>query len=107
MCSNHLGVCSVVGIGQPSLGVDRGRTAHPRGGDGLPVGVVDQVAGGEHAVQRGGGGAVTDQHVALGVEVDGTAHQLGAGVVADRDEHTGHRQSGFLAGDHVVDAQAR
>src|SRR4051794_11018457 len=38
-------------LGQPALGVDRGGATRPGRGDGLPVGVVDQVTRGEHTVQ--------------------------------------------------------
>src|SRR5919109_4552883 len=47
----------VVAVGlQPSFGVDGGRAAGARRGHRLPVGVVDHVAGREHAVHAGGGG---------------------------------------------------
>src|SRR4051812_25312913 len=39
--------------GQPPLGVQGGGAARARGGDRLPVGVVDQVTRGEHARQVG------------------------------------------------------
>ena len=41
--------------GEVALGVERRLAAGAGGGDGLPVGVVDEVAGGEHAVEVGVG----------------------------------------------------
>ena len=55
--------------GEVALGVQGGLAAGAGRGDGLPVGVVDEVAGGEHAVRlvrRADAG----QDVALGVQVD-------------------------------------
>ena len=46
----------VVERGQLALGVERGGTAGAGGGDGLAVGVVDQVAAREDAGQVGAGG---------------------------------------------------
>ena len=47
-------------VGQPALGVERGRAAGAGSGDGLPVGVVDEVAAGEDAGDAGAvvGGAL-------------------------------------------------
>src|SRR5699024_1661821 len=59
-------------LGEPALGVDRGRTTSACGGDGLPIGVVHQVARGEHARNIGIGAAGllrVSQHVALVVQV--------------------------------------
>src|SRR3954465_8226525 len=52
--------------GQIVLDVDRGDAAGARGGNGLAVGRVHDVAGGEDAGQRGPGGAALDGDGALG-----------------------------------------
>jgi len=62
LCSNQVGVisgsrCGGGGFGEPTLGVDGSRTAGARGGDRLPVGVVDQVARREDAFDRRACGA--------------------------------------------------
>src|SRR2546430_14058133 len=63
--------CQVTGtgvLGQPALGVDRSGTAGAGRGDRLAVGPVDQVTGGEHALQVGVARAAAlrlGQHVAL------------------------------------------
>src|SRR3954447_15124822 len=85
--AGHLGVDRTVG--EPALGVDRGGAAGAGRGDGLPVGVVDQVTAGEHAGDRGVRAGRIDPHVALVVGLDLTADQLRARVVTDRDEHAG------------------
>lgn len=41
-------------FGQPAFGVDCGFAAHAGGSDGLAVGAVDHVAGGEYALDPGG-----------------------------------------------------
>src|SRR5687768_7940721 len=52
-------------VGEPALGVD-GRGASGAGrGDGLPVDVVDEVACGEHAGDRGAGARRLDLQVAV------------------------------------------
>src|SRR5258708_1912081 len=53
--------------GQPALGVERGRAAGAGGGDGLPVGAVDDVAGREDALDGGTRRRLVDQQVAVGV----------------------------------------
>src|SRR5512133_3625168 len=84
----------VVAVGlQPALGVDRGRAAGAGGGHRLPVGVVDDVAGREHAVDAGRGrGRVGRDDVAGLVELDLATEQVGVRGVADGHEHPGHRQ---------------
>src|SRR3954452_7917671 len=71
---------SVTVVGQPALRVERGRTAGAGSGDRLPVGVVDEVAAREHAVEVGAGGRCLDDDVTLGVEVDLAADELVAGI---------------------------
>src|SRR5699024_4667056 len=60
------------------------------GGDGLPVDVVGDVAGGEYAGDAGGGGlavqAAFDAVVAV-VHVELAGEDVGVGLVADGDEH--------------------
>ena len=46
------GALAVVGL-QPALGIDGGHAPRAGGGDGLPVGVVLDVAAGEHAAGSG------------------------------------------------------
>src|SRR4051812_30788080 len=70
---------SLVCFAEPALAVDGGRTPHTGSGDGLAVGVVDEIAGGEDAFDRRVGGAPHDLHVTLVVELDLTANQLGPG----------------------------
>ena len=93
-------------FGEPALGVDRGRTAAARGGDGLPVGVVDQVA----AAKTPSTDVLVVRpwtcDVAVVVELDLAADQVRAGIVADRDEHAGDGELGLFAGDGVAQAQA-
>src|SRR5258705_448259 len=58
------------------LGVEGRGAAGAGGGDGLPIRVVDDVAGGEHALDVGAGARRGDLHVALVVELDLPAEQL-------------------------------
>src|SRR5690348_476456 len=67
-------------VGQPALGVERGGTAGAGRGDGLAVGVVDDVAGREHAVDVGGGRRRGDLDVPVLVELDLALDQVGARV---------------------------
>jgi hypothetical protein len=89
--------------GQVALGVQRRCAAGAGGGDRLPVGVVDQVAGGEHAGDVGGGGVhLPYDDVAVGVQLDLSLDQLRARVVAHGDEQAGRREQLLLAGDPVA-----
>src|SRR5215211_6139018 len=92
-------------VAQVPLGVERGHTAGPGRGDGLPVGVVHEVAGGEHARHPGAGRLALRDDVAVHVDVDDPAHDLGLRLVADRDEGAGDRQVAGLA--RLGVAQAR
>ena len=67
-------------IGEEALGVEGRRAAGAGRGDGLTVGVVDEVAGGEDAPKVGGGAPGLDEDVALPAE--GHLEQL-AGAAAD------------------------
>src|SRR4051794_15857244 len=93
---------SAVVVGEPALGVERGGAARAGRGDGLAVGVVDEVAAGEHAVEVGARGRRLNDDVALAVEVDLAAHELVAGIVADRDEKAGRVEVRALAGEHAA-----
>src|SRR3954453_23183424 len=75
--------------GDEPLGVQCGRADGAGRGDRLPVRVVHQVAGGEHAGDVGAGARVLNLHVALVVDLDLVAEELAARVVADRDEDAG------------------
>src|SRR3712207_6848364 len=87
-------------VGEPALGVDGRGRAGARGGDGLPVDVVDHVAAGEHTVDVGAGARVLDLDVALVVQLELAGEQLAARVVPDRDEQPAHRHRlGGAAGD--------
>ena len=91
---------------QEALGVQGGRAAAAGSGDRLPVGVVDEVSGGEYAGQRHSAGQdprapALDQDVPRRVGVHLVAHQLGARVVPDRHEQSGHRQLPGGPGQHI------
>src|ERR1700760_2575963 len=80
--------------GQPALRVDGGRAPAAGRGDGLAVHVVDHVAAGEDALERGPGAPALDLEVAVGVDAELPGEQLAAGGVADGDEHAADRQHG-------------
>ena len=73
-------------VAQVPLGVQRRLAARAGGGDRLAVGVVDQVARGEHARAVGPRRAALDGHVAVLVDVDLPVHERRLRLVADRDE---------------------
>src|SRR4051812_44014711 len=75
---------------EPSFRVDRRAAPGARGGDRLPVGAVDQVAGREDAVQVRVRAAALGDDVAVLVQLDLPLHELAARVVADRDEEARH-----------------
>src|SRR5689334_12907057 len=89
-----------------ALGVERGGTAGAGGRDGLPISVVDDVAGGEYAFEVGFRGRRLHLHVALVVELELAAEELAARLVADRHEHPRGRQLALLAGRDVAHADA-
>ena len=78
ICAVVGGLVSVDQGGEVAFGVDGGLAAGGGGGDGLAVGVVDHVAGAEHAVEVGAGGGGVDLEVALGVETASTPWQAGS-----------------------------
>src|SRR5579862_4604568 len=73
-------------VGEEALGVERRHAAGPGGGDGLAVGVVGDVPGGEDSRDVGGCRAWLDQEIAALVEVELPLEQLGVGLVPDGDE---------------------
>ena len=91
--------------GEPALGVDGSGTAAAGGGDGLPVGVVDEVARGEHTVDRGVGGAALHHDVALVVEVDLAANQSARGSWPIATNTPVTASVALLAGHGVAQAQ--
>src|SRR2546423_4155140 len=89
---------------EPALGIDRRHAAAPRGRDGLPVDAVLDVPGDEDALDARAGAVGED--VAVRVEVQLPAEELGVRRVADRDEHRRGRERRGLPGDHVAHAHA-
>ena len=79
-------------IAQVPLGVQRRLAPGAGRGHGLAIGVIDQVAGREHAAQVGQRRPVLSDHVTVLVDVDLTLDQLGLGHVANRNERSGDRQ---------------
>ena len=84
-------------VAQVPLGVERGLAAGAGGGDGLAVGVVDEVAGGEDAGQVGPRRLALGDDVALVVDVDLAADDLRLRLVADRDERAADLERPSLA----------
>src|SRR5262245_57345514 len=89
---------------EPALGIDRRHAAVPGRGHGLPVAVVMDVAGDEHAFDLAVG-LIADDEVALGVDLQPVAERLGVGLVPDRDEDAVGRHDPLLAGGRVAQAQ--
>jgi len=75
--------------GEVALGVQGGGASRAGRGDGLPVVVVDQVAGGEDALEVRARGRGLDDDVTVFVGLDLTAYQLRTRVVPDGDEQSG------------------
>src|SRR5580704_969942 len=69
---------SVFLAGQPALGVQRRGAASAGRGDRLPVGVVDDIAAGEDALDGGPGGRLVDQEIPLRVGRELSGEQFGA-----------------------------
>src|SRR5690242_3138773 len=87
--SGDLGVGIDGVLSKPSLCVDRGGTPGSGSGNRLPVGPVDQVAGGEHPRHAGFRSRCLHQYVPVWVGVDLAADEVAARVVPDRHEHAG------------------
>src|SRR5476651_678764 len=71
--------------GQPPFGVEGGRTAGAGRGDGLAVGVIDEVAARKNTIEIGARRRLVDHDIAGGVKLDLAAEQFAARVVADCD----------------------
>src|SRR3954469_4217999 len=85
-------------VAQVPLGVERRRAPGAGRGHGLAVGVVDEVARGEHARAVRARRAALVDHVALVVGADLALDDARLRLVADRDEGAVHRQLLGLAG---------
>src|SRR5215207_2603653 len=92
--------------GEVVLGVERRGSTGTGGGDRLPVVRVDDVARSEHTGDRGLRAATLDCDGALGGEVELAVHEVGARVVADRDEEPVEVESTLLTGDGVAKGDA-
>src|SRR5436305_895837 len=91
-------------VAQVALGVERAHAAGASGGDGLAVGVVDDVADGEDALEVGAGGAGLGDDVAVLVGLDLALDDLRFRHVADRDEGVVGLDLLLLAGVDVAEA---
>ena len=76
------------------------------GGDRLPVDVVGDVAGGEHAGHRGGGGMAGGDDVAGRLHLQLAGEQLGGGRMPDGDEHAVDLALADRAGFQVLEPHA-
>ena len=85
-----------------AFGVEGGCGSGACGGDGLAVGVVDEVAAGEDAGPVGAGGGGCDDDVSGFVEVDLSEQEFAAGVVADGDEYAVGREGAQVAAGGVA-----
>ena len=84
-------------VAQVPLGVERRRAAGAGGGHGLAVGVVHEVARGEHARQLGARGLALGEDVAVLVDLDLALDDLRVRAVADRDERAVDLELALLA----------
>src|SRR4051794_16692530 len=91
-------------VAQVPLGVEGALGATAGRGDGLAVGVIDEVADREDAPQLGLGGGLIDDHVSLVIQLDLPLHQLRARPVADRDEHPSDIDLALVAGVGMLEA---
>ncbi|VXB86091.1 hypothetical protein BACI9J_570002 [Bacillus altitudinis] len=96
----------VVELGEVLLGVERGDRTRTGGRDGLAVGRVDDVTGGEDTRQVGLRRAALDSDRALGRDVDLAVDQVRARVVADRDEQAVQCELGLLTRHGVREGDA-
>ena len=87
-------------VREVALGVESGGAALAGGGDGLAVGAVGDVAGGEDAGDVGVG-AVFLEEIALVIHVELAAEGGGIGGVADGDEDALEFESRGAAGDEI------
>src|SRR6185369_13393508 len=89
-----------------ALRVERGGTTGAGRGDGLPVGVIDQVTRGEDARDVGPGAWCGDLHVPGLVQLNLVHEELAAGIVANGDEHAGGVHDPLVVGVDVAEANA-
>ena len=71
---------------QEALRVQRRHASRPGGGDGLAVGLVLHIAGGEDAGDRSLRAAGAGHDIAVGVQVQLAIQKSGVGQVADGEE---------------------
>ena len=86
------------------LGLQRGHAAHAGGGDGLAIGLVGDVTGGEHAGNIGRGRVRRGDEIAVRFHRQLALEQLGRWRVADGDEDAVDGQVGGFAGFDVFQA---
>ena len=93
--------------GEVVLDIERGDGSAAGGRDGLAIGRVDDVAGGEDAGHGRARRAPVDPDGALGGEIELAVHEVRARVVADRDEHALERELARRAVDRRASARRR
>src|SRR5918993_2277410 len=103
---DRLGGVLVAEGGEVVFGVERRGCTRAGRGDGLPVERIDDIAGGEYAGDGGLRAASLDRDGALGREVELAVHEVGARVVADRDEESVEVEPALLTGDGVAEGDA-
>src|SRR5512143_1958091 len=91
-------------VAQVPLGVEGALAPRTSGGDGLPVGVVDEVADRKDPAEARPGRGLLDDHVALLVQLDLSLDQLRARPVPDRNEGLAAIEFPLLAGLGVLEA---
>src|SRR5690242_15662757 len=104
----------IASAGQPDriqelLGIECGHATEAGGGDRLPVDVIGDVAGREHAAHRGGRGIAFQPAVYLDIavaHVELAFENAGVGRMADRDEHAGDRDVALAAVGGADEAQS-
>lgn len=94
-------------LAQPTLRIECGRAAAGCGGDCLAVAAIDQVAGGEYALQGSTGRVAIGHDVATGIEVDESDQETRARFLADGDEDGRDRDGGIAGVAGVAYAQPR
>src|SRR5687767_10041434 len=73
-------------FGEEFLRIEGGHAAGAGGGDGLAVDLVLHVAARKHALDTGARAAGLDPDIAVAIEIEMAAEQLGRGLMPDRDE---------------------
>ena len=85
------------------LSFERTLASRSRSGDRLAVVVVGDIANGEHPGHVGGGAPRNGLEIPVLLHRQLTLVEVGAGSVADRDEHTGDGKLGSFAGLDIFD----